>query len=99
MHGSRLRCRAGWVNWFQAKLFSYGSFFGFPGLQGTEIKNQVPCLIRSEVVSKGWHRRAVQAGHKDFIKILICLPALEPMARCEVVRHDRPILAIGQSRG
>ena len=85
-----------WINRFQPDLFRNGFLFRVHGLQGTQIKHQVPSLVRLNVVGKRRHRRAVQTCHKYSVEILVGYPAFKLMALCEVIGHDWAVFAIGQ---
>src|SRR6267143_5150233 len=72
---SRRRRRI-WVDRLQAKLLRERFFLAVLGLEGFQIENQVPCLIRFNIVGKGWHGCTVEAGHENLVQIPIRRAAL-----------------------
>src|ERR1035437_2335491 len=73
----------------------------FAGLrhERSQIENQIPRLIRLNVVGKRRHRSAVQTGHEDSVDIAIRIAAFRPRSLGKVVGSNWPAEIIGQGRG
>ena len=65
--------------------------------EGPQIENQVPSLIRLDVVGERRHRSAIEAGHKDPIDILVGVPALGPGPVGKVKGSDGTAEIVGES--
>src|SRR5208282_744807 len=61
-----------------------------------------PSVVRLNHISERWHGRAVHACHEDLVDILIGAATLEAgivLTQGKVVRTNRIVLAVGESRG
>jgi len=54
-----------------SQVASRAAFSCCSGARGLSIENQVPCLIRFNIVGKGWHGCTVEAGHENLVQIPI----------------------------
>src|SRR6266481_4571031 len=63
-------------------------------LQRAQVMHQVPSVFRLDDVGKRRHRRAVEAGHENFIEIMVARAALETGALGKIVGPNRLLVAV-----
>src|SRR2546428_9609104 len=56
-------------------------------------------MIRFEILEIRGHGSPVQSGHENAVEVLVGRAAFEALPGREVIRHDRPVLAVGQGGG
>src|ERR1700733_5544883 len=91
--------RCVWIHRLQAKLLCHLLLLAALSHKGSEIENQIPSLVRLDVVGKRGHGSAVEAGHEYAIDIAIGIAALGTGTFGKVVSSDRPTQIVGESRG
>src|SRR5271157_2907228 len=87
------------LEWLQPDLLRNSLLDRVGGLQSSQIKNQVPCLVRLQIIGKGGHGRSIQSGHEILVHGRVGCPALEAVLIVEIERLDRPVLIVGKSVG
>src|SRR6266478_338019 len=83
------------VDRLQAKLLRERFFLAVLGLEGLQIENQVPCLVRFNVVGKGWHRRTIETSHENLVQIPIRRAALGSSPLGKIEGRNGPAEVVG----
>src|SRR5579859_711922 len=86
------------IDRLQAKLFGDGFLLAGFRHQRSQIEDQIPCLIRLDVVGKRGHRGTVQASHKNAVDVAIGVATFWPGLFGEVVRRNRTAKVILKGR-
>src|ERR1700691_1400752 len=89
--------RCVWIHRLQSELFSHLFFLAVLPHEGSEIENQIPSLLRFDIVGEGGHGSAVQTGHEDAVNIAIGVAALWPGALGKVESLDGAAQIVGES--
>src|ERR1039458_8413737 len=87
------------MDWLESELLGHVFFFAVLRHKRPQVEDQVPCLIRLEVVGERRHGSAVQSGHEDPVNSAIRIAAFWPGAFGKVVGGNRPAEVILKGRG